>query len=220
MFLKDVTYDVPGIFEDLRAHALNGPLWSLPSEMWLYTLLFILFKLAGSRVFLWVAASAIATSFGWRLVEHTQFFRLGSFFLSGAVLACAWPHLRQYALRGGVVAIILLLSMPDILRNSLVHSMLLAATVVGIGSSKKMAWFAKGGDASYGMYIFAWPIQQFSILLVNGFWQSMITAFIVTALIGYSTWHAFEKKAMGVRHRLADRLRQPFLLHRRQMNKA
>ncbi len=66
----------------------------------------------------------------------------------------------------------------------------MAAAVIGLGSSHAMAWFAKGGDASYGMYVYAWPVQQFALLLIGSFWLSMLVAFVVTTAIGYATWHA------------------------------
>ena len=69
-----------------------------------------------------------------------------------------------------------------------------------------MAWFSKGGDASYGMYVFAWPVQQFCHLLIGSFWLSMLVAFLVTTAIGYGTWHGFEKRALSYRKRLAQRL--------------
>jgi peptidoglycan/LPS O-acetylase OafA/YrhL len=70
-----------------------------------------------------------------------------------------------------------------------------------------MAWFAKGGDASYGIYIFAWPLQQFSLLLIDSFWLSMLAAFAATTALGYATWHLFEKRAMSSRKSFAESIR-------------
>ena len=88
--------------------------------------------------------------------------------------------------------------------DTILVSLALAAAVIGLGSSKAMAWFSKGGDASYGMYVFAWPVQQFAHLLIGSFWLSMLVAFLVTTAIGYGTWHGFEKRAMGYRGGLAS----------------
>jgi peptidoglycan/LPS O-acetylase OafA/YrhL len=87
------------------------------------------------------------------------------------------------------------------------HSLVLAACVIGVGSSGVMAWFSRGGDASYGMYVLAWPVQQFVILLVAPFWLSLLVAFLATAALGYATWHSFEKRAMAYPGRLAEWLR-------------
>ena len=48
--------------------------------------------------------------------------------------------------------------------DTALHSLALAACIIGLGSSSTMAWFGRGGDASYGMYVFAWPVQQFVLL--------------------------------------------------------
>ena len=86
------------------------------------------------------------------------------------------------------------------------QSLAVAAATIGFGSSKAMAWFSKGGDASYGMYVLAWPVQQFSMLLIEPFWLSMLAAFLVTTALGYGTWHGFESGPCRTR----IGLRRPF----------
>jgi peptidoglycan/LPS O-acetylase OafA/YrhL len=83
------------------------------------------------------------------------------------------------------------------------QSLAVAAATIGFGSSPAMAWFSKGGDASYGMYVLAWPVQQFSMLLIEPFWLSMLAAFVMTTALGYATWHGFEKRAMSYANRFA-----------------
>jgi peptidoglycan/LPS O-acetylase OafA/YrhL len=92
--------------------------------------------------------------------------------------------------------------------DTLLQSLAVAAATIGLGSSRAMAWFSKGGDASYGMYVFAWPVQQFSLLLIEPFWLSMLAAFLTTTALGYGTWHAFEKRALSYRDRFAQIFRR------------
>jgi peptidoglycan/LPS O-acetylase OafA/YrhL len=216
MFFRGVTYVIPGVFEDCKASpAINGPLWSLPFELWLYVLLFIFFVLGGRRSGVFILLGAILLSVVWGATptigdmtagpfDSFQFSRLGSFFMSGAVLAMCWPYIENHAVKIGAAALLAIFLIHKIMPiNTIFHSLALAAIVVGLGSSKSMAWFARGGDASYGMYIFAWPLQQFSLLLINSFWSSMIVAFLATTTLGYATWHTFEKRAMSVRKSFA-----------------
>ena len=58
------------------------------------------------------------------------------------------------------------------------------------------------------MYVFAWPVQQFSLLLIEPFWLSMLAAFLTTTALGYGTWHTFEKRAMSYPTRLAQLLQR------------
>ena len=58
------------------------------------------------------------------------------------------------------------------------------------------------------MYVLAWPVQQFSMLLIEPFWLSMLAAFVMTTALGYGTWHGFEKRAMSYANRFAPTLRR------------
>jgi peptidoglycan/LPS O-acetylase OafA/YrhL len=216
MFFRGVTYTIPGVFEDAKGGAaVNGPLWSLPTEIWLYVLLFVFFILGRRRSGFLIIIGALSLSLVWHVTPPIgdftlgplglfQFARLGSFFLSGAVLATCWPYIENHAIAIGAIALLAIIIIGKILSGATIfHSLVLAAIVIGLGSSNAMAWFSKGGDASYGMYIFAWPLQQFSILLINSFWLSMLIAFLTTTALGYATWHTFEKRAMSSRKQFA-----------------
>jgi peptidoglycan/LPS O-acetylase OafA/YrhL len=221
MFYRGVTYLIPGVFEDAKVNAaINGPLWSLPFELWLYVLLFFLVTAGGRRYSLWISLCALILSVVWGAIpivgdwsrgpfDAFQFFRLGSFFLSGSILAVYWRYVESRAILIGAAALIAILLIRELVPvETIFHALSLAAVVVGLGSSKAMAWFSKGGDASYGMYIFAWPIQQVSLLLINSFWISLAVAFLVTTALGYATWHLFERRTMEARRSLSDLLRR------------
>jgi peptidoglycan/LPS O-acetylase OafA/YrhL len=221
MFFRGVTYTIPGVFEDAKGGpAVNGPLWSLPIEIWLYVLLFLFSVLGGRRSGFLIIIGALSLSLVWHAtspigdftlgpVGAYQFARLGSFFLSGAVLAACWPYIENHAVAIGATALLAIIFIGKVLLGATIfHSLALAAIVIGLGSSRAMAWFSKGGDASYGIYIFAWPLQQFSLLLINSFWLSMLLAFLTTTALGYATWHTFERRAMSSRKQFAERLQK------------
>jgi peptidoglycan/LPS O-acetylase OafA/YrhL len=219
MFVNGVTHTIPGVFTDAARPAVNEPLWTLPYELWLYCLLYVLF-VAGRHSRASVVVGALAIGSAWSAMAWTgeinigplqgsELFRLGSFFLSGAAIGVFWHRLERHALAlgaGGLIAVFLTRNLLPF--DSILHSLALAACVAGLGSSQAMAWFARGGDASYGIYVFAWPVQQFSMLLIGSFWLSMLAAFAVTVAIGYATWHGFEKRALSRRAQFAAYLRR------------
>jgi peptidoglycan/LPS O-acetylase OafA/YrhL len=219
MFFRGVTFTIPGVFEDSKVAAVNGPLWSLPSELWLYVLLFALFAIGGRRSSLLIFIAALTLSLVWFFtpasggfifgpIDTFQLSRLGSFFMSGAILAVCWPYIEKRAVLIGVVALLAILLLGNLLPPAnILRALTVATIVIGLGSSRAMAWFAKGGDASYGIYIFAWPLQQFSLLLIDSFWLSMLAAFAATTALGYATWHLFEKRAMSSRKSFAESIR-------------
>ena len=218
MFVGGVTFTIPGVFTDAVRTAVNDPLWTLPYELWCYGLLFLMFFAGRARTILVVGLATLLVGLAWSVTFQFgepkigpfnlfDFFRLCSYFLSGSVVAVFWPQLEKHALAVGAAGLFAVLAARNLLPlDTLIVSLGLAAAIIGFGHSKAMAWFSKGGDASYGMYVFAWPVQQFCHLLIGSFWLSMLVAFLVTTAIGYGTWHGFEKRALLYRKRLALRL--------------
>ena len=218
LFLRGVTQVIPGAFADTVRPSLNEPLWSLPYELWLYAALALMFVLCGRRSGTGIVAAALLLGIAWSAtpiigeleigpLNSYDLLRLGSFFLSGAALAVVWPYIGRHALAIGVAGLIgIVLARNLVSIDTIFHPLAVAAATIGLGSSRAMAWFAKGGDASYGMYVFAWPVQQFSLLLIEPFWLSMLAAFAATTALGYGTWHTFEKRAMSYSDRFARTL--------------
>lgn len=217
MFVKGVTYDIPGIFADAVRPDVNNPLWTLPYELWFYVGLALMFLLGVRRSAAFIVIGILLIGTAWSAepfiddfdlgpLESFELFRLGSYFMSGAVLAVVWPWIGKHAIAIGAAGLIASFAVRNLMDiDTLLHSLALAACVIGLGSSGLMAWFSRWGDASYGMYVFAWPVQQFVLLLVAPFWLSLTVAFLVTTALGYATWHAFEKRTL----RYPERLRVP-----------
>ena len=67
MFFDGVDYVIPGVFADAKVVAVNGPLWSLPSELWLYCLLFAIFLLPYRRTSVALAVCAGYFALAWAL---------------------------------------------------------------------------------------------------------------------------------------------------------
>lgn len=231
MFVSGVMHDIPGVFTDAVRPAVNEPLWTLPYEVWLYVALFLMVAGGGKWAGPIIVLAAILFSLAWGFdvleevtigpVEGYEMFRLGTFFLCGATLGVLWPQISAYALPLGIAGLASVFAAVNWLPGATIaQALALAACVVGLGQSKSMAWFSKGGDASYGIYVFAWPVQQFCLLLIAPFWLSLSAAFAVTVAAGYSTWHLFEKRAIANRGRLADWLRFERKPQRRRVRRA
>ena len=65
--------------------------------------------------------------------------------------------------------------------------------------------FGRFGDISYGLYIYAYPVQQ-TVLWIGGaslpFWQGMILSLIITVALAALSWHWIEKPALSLKNRL------------------
>lgn len=219
MFVAGVVFTIPGVLGDATRASMNDPLWTLPYELWCYILLFVVFIPGGrwTRVSILALAVALSALPMGALDGHTvgpleidDFGNLASYFFAGSALSLVWHFGDRYALALGAAGlIVLLLVRSDI---TVLQPIALAACVIGVGRSRAMAWFARGGDASYGMYVFAWPVQQLSLHFIGSFWGSMAIAFAVTVAIGYATWHGFEHRALMQREALARFLRSAVAL--------
>ncbi len=219
LFVNGVTQIIPGVFTDAARQEVNDPLWTLPYELWLYAALALTFAFGARRSTVGIVAVTLLVSTAWAAtpliddadlgpLESRELFRVGSYFMSGAMLAVLWPWIGRHAVVIGAAGLISVLALRNLLPiDTLLHSLALAAAVVGLGSSGTMAWFSRGGDASYGMYVLAWPVQQFVLLLVAPFWLSLLLAFLATTALGYATWHAYERRLMAYPKRLAERRR-------------
>ena len=221
MFVGGVRETIPGVFGEAVRPAVNEPLWSLPYELWLYAVLYALVALGGRHRRAAVMVAALAFGLAWTAggeldgfdfdigpLESTDLARLGACFLSGSVLASVWGTIGRHAVAIGVAGLAATFAVHALAPvDGLLDALALAAAVVGLGSARPMAWFARGGDASYGMYVFAWPVQQATLMATSAFWPSMLLAFGISTAIGYGTWHLFERRAMTYSDRLAARLR-------------
>jgi peptidoglycan/LPS O-acetylase OafA/YrhL len=215
MFLDGTVFTIPGVLTDSIRQSLNDPLWTLPYELWLYVALFAVCALSGHR-----RGVAIMCLFaglcGLRLADFNDamvgpldlddLVNLGSYFFAGAALSLVWHSDARVRIAIGCAGLVALCFLRDAIAPLV--PLALAACVLGLGSSRLMAWFSRGGDASYGMYVFGWPVQQVALHFTGSFWGSFALAFGLTAALGYATWHGFEKRALMQRERLAAWMRR------------
>jgi len=55
------------------------------------------------------------------------------------------------------------------------------------------------GDPSYGIYLYAWPIQQCLVLAgVTEWWALFLTATPIAVACGYASWHLLERPGMRI----------------------
>ena len=198
--LAPVRTNLPGVFSANPVPYVNGSLWTLPVEILCYGLLATLafFGAARRRWPLLVTASVLfvrdAGVFGSTGVDM-RFGGLLTFFFLGAVL-------RVYTVRlsavGAAMAIgsVLLSLWTGVFA---VGAFGLAYLIVFAGSRKTRigAAFSRRGDPTYGIYIYAYPIQQTLVLAGLTTMGSLLAASLPLAVLaGYCSWHFVEKPVM------------------------
>ena len=207
------TGNLPGVFSGLPLrNVINGSLWTLPFEVRMYVALgglwLLLALLAGHRkrvfqvLILLLALGALATHLFALLVEGEldQRRRLTFLFFSGS--AC-WLFRDSIILNTKnfvILAIAVCVSAIDrtafavVYHLSLSYLMLWIAYVPG-GVLRK---FNKLGDFSYGLYIWAFPVQQAIVSMNPGLGPGRHILYSTAVTLGFAvlSWHWIEKPAL------------------------
>jgi peptidoglycan/LPS O-acetylase OafA/YrhL len=213
--VSGVVYNLPGLFEDNPfKQAVNGSLWSLPYEIRMYAILAIAWaawrvtKRAGLRMFAPTVVTAAVSAGLYVIARHflrpsdDQFATLFFMFFLGAafyvlrariVLSRSWFWLSVVAL--------LVSSMVDRHAFFLVYMLTIGYTVLYLAyiPSGFVRAYNRVGDYSYGVYIYAFPVQQSVVALTPGISVALlcvISAF-VTLLFAALSWHLLERRALG-----------------------
>lgn len=202
---------LPGVFTDNPyPFAVNGSLWTLPVEF----LCYLTVAMVGSIHLAWrnwfmalsLALAVLAAAFGSlllgeRFISHLEmvaFFWWGV--MHGFLRDQPGPKRKKLMLVTGIVFVaFLLLGARGIERTG---TLVLAAALITV--SQRVSWGARVterlGDLSYGMYIFAFPVQQISAELGVprgwGFSTHLCLSFGVTSVLAYLSWHLLEKRVL------------------------
>lgn len=221
VLLFPIRYNLPGVFaSNPMSGAVNGSLWSLPVEVLMYATVLILglTRVLKARYLLltFTIACAMLEMFVFSKphwsgkVELTVLvgpsMRMAMFFLCGASfysfraniprdwrIACVAGLTWYLSFNNPVLASVDYLALPYVF-------FYLASLPLS-----RLRNFAKPGDFSYGLYLFAFPVQQ---TLVH-FWRPHLSvatlftsAFVVTLLLSVISWHLVESPALRLKSKV------------------
>lgn len=226
-YLKNVflhiSFHLPGMFENNRLHAVNGSLWSLPAEFFMYLVVVFLGLFARLRkeVVLSALALWLPLSFFWAMKPGTPPWIVyatdvrhvvmpGAYFLIGMAFY-VYDLKRYFTVANMTLAFVLLFCMERwIPALPVVSWFVLPFVVLGFGFSysEKLALFTRYGDFSYGVYIYAFPIEQALVSLYPkyGIATYMTAVTVLTLMFAAMSWHWVEKPAMKYKPRSPARM--------------
>lgn len=197
----------------------NGSLWTLSYEFLAYLAVGVLlsFKLVRSKMEYVVPALFIISVLAWALFRgpldvSTNFYlngaRLGSYFLAGAAYFALRKYIRVSPLLLIVsIGIYALLFMFEL--NNFVGQLFLGYFLLAAGSYRWTS-IATKNDISYGVYIYAFPVQQFFVLFGSaslGIALNVMLTLTVTICLAWLSWTLVEKPALRWKN-LPDRFIQ------------
>lgn len=191
-----VEHTLPGVFEqNSYPRAINGSLWTLPWEVRCYALLVVLLMFRQK----YVQTTAFVLSTILYFVFEYEYLRLIFMFLAGSTLYSWKEYIKfkyhHFIIIVGSYLILLYFDQNIIMLYSITlpYLTLFLAFIPG-GQIRK---FNRIGDYSYGIYIYAWPIQQLLSQKVQNVGTHIVLSSLITLLMAFLSWHLIEKRFIG-----------------------
>lgn len=207
-----ISYYLPGVFENNKyPYAVNGSLWTLPIEFFMYFIVAIAGVISRNRWFFAMLAFTFAIiTFLWATKttemfvvyasDFRQVFICGTYFLVGAVFY-KFNLQRYFSITLVTTALIAMICLEPYTNLLQILGWLLLPTVVlafGFSYSPILNLLTRGGDYSYGIYIYAFPVQQTIVYYYPDI--QLVPYILVCIFLSYFfaslSWHLIEKRAL------------------------
>lgn len=229
LVLTDIRWTLPGVFmHNPFKDGVNGSLWTLPYEVKLYGVLlfagilsYTRFKLLTPRALKLMLILATAVLVVYNLFDHyhnhriLNQWRLSGMFISGAAFFVLKDRIiMSFWAAAAMLALLLAFAAPLLSdpRFYVSYWLFLAYLIFYLAYVPKgpIRQFNKFGDYSYGIYIYAFPIQQGLVAAIPDLspLQLFAGAFPITLLAAVTSWHFIEKAALSVKSSPLHLLRQ------------
>ncbi|WP_159282215.1 acyltransferase family protein [Rahnella variigena] len=207
LFIQHCTFifnDPRGVFSDfIIPHALNGSLWTLPIELSCYLVIGSALSINKSfKSVLLILVMCFVISISMKMQNYNFVFfgvpiyylsMFGISFFTASLLSMTKQSWVKYKKLLSIISLLILFSSQNNLELNSVGIMAASCLVVSFATSFRFALLDKI-DISYGVYIYAFPIQQIVINKVtNNFFYSLMISCFLTAVIAYISFIYVEK---------------------------
>jgi peptidoglycan/LPS O-acetylase OafA/YrhL len=195
---------LPGVFANLKDHTVNASLWTILIEVefylvlcfgayfivikkWLYLSCFVLFE--ALRIYM-----TVLNDIHVRGLDLYAIFTFGTYFYLGSLFFVFKDIIRFKWFYANILMAIALATVYTFL-EAITISIFFAYCFIIIGTSKAIVNL-RGYDLSYGIYLYAFPIQQIVVSYfgysINPWLHIAISALLAT-ISGFLSWNFIEK---------------------------
>lgn len=217
---------LPGVFESNPWHVVNGSLWTIPIEVKWYAILIVagvcglLLRRARYVLLAGVLLYAIYI-FGVFDVQHNPLANFplpafgceyGCFFCYGVLLQ-RWRQVwERHPLLTLACLTLLAAALVVLDRQYAAVYVLLPFAVIGFGSLSTPLLREAGryGDVSYGIYIYAYMVQQAVIAVIgirHAYALSLSVSMAITLACAFASWRLVERPALDLKRYLRTPIR-------------
>lgn len=216
-----IRFFLPGVFKQNMWPVVNGSLWTIPIEVHWYGFLLLagLCGLLRERLRYVLLALIVLYAiyiFGVFDVQHNPLARFplpafgceyGSYFCYGVVLYHFRDAWRSHAgwLTAGLVAAAALMVALDHGYTALFLLLPWLVIRFGTASTPVLRRAGRFGDFSYGIYIYAYLMQQLTTSLIGAnhpYWLGLIVSATCTLVCAVLSWHLIERPALTLKRHL------------------
>ena len=208
-------YGIENVFVQLPVMAVNGSLWTLPAEIHCYVAVGLCghLGLLGRQVFRWVFAVTLGV-FLWPYaaawvqgvdLSQRHFTNMELCYLYFLLGAACYVYRRRLPVNRWLALLAVVLYLGTLSTGllgyvvsffSVPYLVLYAAMTPVFGLQR----WSKRGDLSYGMYIYAFPIQQCLIYFLGvriGVGPLFFSTLLLTMVAAYFSWHLVERPVIA-----------------------
>jgi peptidoglycan/LPS O-acetylase OafA/YrhL len=216
-----INYFLPGLFEkNIYPNAINGSLWSLPTEFAMYMLTPVL--LTGLAVLnrekaLAIAAFILAAFFAvvslWSSqIDHTgkpwvfyatdvwASLTLAPYFIMGMALAASrFERLFNIYIAFALLFILAVLETSSLVKEAMLI-IILPYACLSFAMGRNLFPKIGGLDISYGLFLYGFLVQQIiASMTASPFkpWTMFALSLLLTIIPAWLSWHFVEKPALG-----------------------
>jgi peptidoglycan/LPS O-acetylase OafA/YrhL len=211
---------LPGVFHTVPyPDAVNGSLWTLPVEFAMYlicplivlrgkgqknrTLIGCVLMCAVSLYLVRIEPYKVSGNHGKAILDALNVI---PYFLLGAAWRIVAPQ-SVFNLQAALLAISALTLIPgDGVTYELALYLVLPYAILSLSIAKPalLGWTSRFGDLSYGVYIYAFPVQQTVALYFHTSRQphfNSLLSTLPTLLLAAASWHFIEKRFISLKPR-------------------
>ena len=205
--LTGFAYELPGVFTNLPfPKAVDGSLWTLVYEARCYMLVVALGIIRCLNK--WTVAAILGASFiASEMLLGGDMVELGSYFAGGAVMFFWQPRLRGSVALGCIVILLVSILAGGFRLACATAGAYLVIYVARSVRPVQLRWL-RGTDMSYGIYLWAFPVQQAVSLTLGAsiaWWSNALISTPLVIGLAWMSWRWVEAPALSLKLRWSSK---------------